>query len=147
MKIQKKVYQDLMQQLCTGTAAREVGGILGGSGGCVTTFFLDCNALSSHPCCYVPDVAKLNVVIQAWDQGSILFMGVFHTHYHADSLSTQDQRYAQVILGAAARAEIRTVYFPVISLEKGRMAVYYGDSETFLIQEDTLELEQTQKIE
>ena len=129
-----------MQQLCTGTAAREVGGILGGSGGCVTTFFLDCNALSSHPCCYVPDVAKLNVVIQAWDQGSILFMGVFHTHYHADSLSTQDQRYAQVILGAAARAEIRTVYFPVISLEKGRMAVYYGDSETFLIQEDTLEL-------
>lgn len=140
MKIQKKVYQDLMQQLCTGTAAREVGGILGGSGGCVTTFFLDCNALSSHPCCYVPDVAKLNVVIQAWDQGSILFMGVFHTHYHADSLSTQDQRYAQVILGAAARAEIRTVYFPVISLEKGRMAVYYGDSETFLIQEDTLEL-------
>lgn len=140
MKIQKKVYQDLMQQLCTGAARREVGGILGGSGGCVTTFFLDCNALSSHPCCYVPDVAKLNVVIQAWDQGSILFMGVFHTHYHADSLSTQDQRYAQVILGAAARAEIRTVYFPVISLEKGRMAVYYGDSETFLIQEDTLEL-------
>ena len=146
MKIQKKVYQDLMQQLCTGAARREVGGIIGGCGGCVTAFFLDCNTLSSHPCCYMPDVAKLNTVIQAWNQDSILFMGVFHTHYHADSLSSQDQRYAQAILAAAARAEIRTVYFPVISLEKGRMAIYNGDSATFLIQEDTLEIMEDERV-
>ena len=94
----------------------------------------------------MPDVAKLNTVIQAWNQDSILFMGVFHTHYHADSLSSQDQRYAQAILAAAARAEIRTVYFPVISLEKGRMAIYNGDSATFLIQEDTLEIMEDERV-
>ena len=145
MKIQKKVYQDLMQQLCTGAARREVGGILGGSGGCVTTFFLDCNALSSHPCCYVPDVARLNAVIQAWDQDSIRFMAVFHTHREADTLSPQDKCYIQTILAAAARANITTVYFPVISLEKGTMEVYRGDAATLLIQQDTLELIEIEK--
>lgn len=145
MKIQKNVYQDLMKQLCTGAAAREVGGILGGSGGCVTAFFLDCNSLSSHPCCYVPDVEKMNSVIQAWDHNAIQFMGIFHSHHDASSLSPQDRRYIQMILKAAAQAEISTVYFPVISLEKGRMAVYHGDSATFLLQEDTLELTEDEK--
>lgn len=145
MKIQKKVYQDLMQQLCADAAAREVGGILGGSGDCVTAFFLDCNSLSSHPCCYVPDVEKLNEVIEAWSRRSIRFIGVFHTHRDTNSLSPQDRSYIQRILEAAAQTEISTVCFPVISLEKGRIAVYRGDSATFLLQEDTLELTEEEK--
>ena len=72
-------------------------------------------------------------------------MGVFHNHYDGSSFSLQDRNYAQTILAAAAHAEIRTVYFPVISLEKGRMAVYRGDSTTLLIQEDTTELIKIEK--
>lgn len=140
MKIQKKVYRELMQQLCAGAADREVGGILGGSGGCVTAFFLDGNSLSSHPCCYVPDVEKMNAVIRAWAQRSICFMGMFHTHRDANSLSPQDQSYIQRILEAAAAAQIGAVYFPVIGMEEEKIAVYRGDADSRLILTDALEL-------
>lgn len=72
-------------------------------------------------------------------------MAVFHTHREADTLSPQDKCYIQTILAAAARANITTVYFPVISLEKGTMEVYRGDAATLLIQQDTLELIEIEK--
>lgn len=96
-------------------APPEMGGILGGKAGIVSTFIIDTGLdHANHYGRYYPDVQKLNQVINNWAKNGISFYGIFHSHFPGgNQLSPGDKKYIQRIM-LSMPPDINTLYFPLI---------------------------------
>lgn len=79
----------------------ECGGILGkNESGEISEYYYDMSAESNH-IQYVPDVSRLNDVIQKWSEDNIQFCGFVHSHlFRYQYFSEADYDYAEKILKA-----------------------------------------------
>lgn len=111
MIIYEKIYNEVLSLVRP--APPETGGVLGLTNGVVAHFAFD-KGLVQAPCCYVPDVQKLNGVIEKWQNEGIDFGGIVHSHTpHEKELSEGDKEYITKIL-ACMPLEYKTLYFPLI---------------------------------
>lgn len=111
MIIDEKTYNEILHLVKP--APPETGGILGLVDKAVTRFAFD-DGLVQAPCCYVPDVEKLNAVIKAWQEEGALFCGIVHSHMsHEKELSEGDKEYITEIL-ACMPEECNELYFPLV---------------------------------
>lgn len=97
------------------SAPPEMGGILGGKSGIISTFVIDAGLESfnnyDH---YSPNIQKLNQVINDWAKKEISFCGIFHSHFPGgDQLSLGDKKYIQRIM-LSMPPDTNTLYFPLI---------------------------------
>lgn len=92
----------------------EKGGILGiDENRIVTKFYNDSTGITTK-LRYIPNVQKLNAVIQNWAKENISFIGFVHTHPKgAEKLSPLDIEYAEKIKTKCALSEIlMLLYIP-----------------------------------
>lgn len=96
-------------------APPEMGGILGGKTGIITSFIIDTGLEPlNHYCHYYPNVRKLNQEISRWAKKGINFYGIFHSHFPGGyQLSLGDKKYIQRIM-LSMPPDINTLYFPLI---------------------------------
>ena len=122
MKLQQSMIQPLFSAFPK--TEYEFGGILGGTDGVITQFYLDKGLEPESYCEYRPDVDALNTCIAQWSEQEIEFYGMFHTHFGASkTLSLSDQSYIQTIMQAMPE-EITQLYFPVILLPEKQIVSY-----------------------
>lgn len=130
MKISKELLNEMIMKLPS--ELPETGGIIGGNGGVVTEYWIEIppkEKLGGFMCCYIPDVDKINKIIQKWVKKGVEFMGMFHTHYFGvDTLSEGDISYIKEIL-AAMPDGIGKLYFPIFIFPDGRMTLYVADKQ------------------
>ena len=127
MLIFRKVLNDLLWSFPC--APPEMGGILGGKKGIVSTFVIDTGLETidnyGH---YRPNVMMLNQIINNWAKQEISFYGIFHSHFPGgDQLSLGDKKYIFQIMQAMP-LQINKLYFPIIlpSAVVGYQASRYG---------------------
>lgn len=102
----------------------EMGGILGSKNKIICQVELDKGIENNLLCNYVPDVDKLNRIIEKWQQADVLFEGIFHTHFYGvRTLSDGDKKYINVILNAMPE-NLDGLYFPIVLPETKQMIVY-----------------------
>lgn len=69
---------------------------------------------------------KLNDVIKEWQKNSIIFMGIYHTHFwnvDVDTLSENDKEYIKKIMDNMPE-EIGQLYFPLVLMPKREVICY-----------------------
>lgn len=92
----------------------ETGGILGMKNGMISEVYLDTAKPVLGRAMYIPDVNVLNRQIGAWQNNSVEFAGLFHSHPpDQKELSRKDEIYAVEILKAMPDT-IRKLFFPII---------------------------------
>lgn len=111
MIIQKAIYDRLIS--CP-QVPPEVGGILGMQNGIVNTILIDKGESSDNGGTYTPNIALLNRTIKAWNEISVCFAGVFHTHAEQwGCLSSDDIIYIKQIL-LSMPTGIDQLLFPLV---------------------------------
>lgn len=122
MKIFKNIYKNILDEM--NPAPPEMGGIIGGINDCVTHFYVDKRITANKYCSYSPDVCKFNELIQSWQEKSITFMGVFHSHfYDVSTLSKADLEYIEKIMCAMPET-VEYLYFPIVVFPQREMVIY-----------------------
>ncbi|MGN0568324.1 MAG: Mov34/MPN/PAD-1 family protein [Acutalibacteraceae bacterium] len=112
MKISKQAYNQLVFD--SELAPPEIGGVLGGVNGCIRQVVFINGFSDKNLACYMPDVSKMNALIDKWSCNSIDFYGIFHTHpYCCTRLSNEDRRYIKEIM-LAMPTDIKKLYFPIV---------------------------------
>lgn len=104
----------------------ESGGILGEYNDVISCVVFDSGIQKDNwkPCCYTPDVKKLNICIEKWREQGIEFCGIFHTHFNGIStLSEGDKRYIRKIMFAMPSSK-KKIYFPIVILPEREIKVY-----------------------
>ena len=85
----------------------ETGGILGIDGNRVVTKFYYDSTGQTTDTNYIPDIQRLNEVIQRWATDGIKFVGFVHSHPASNSnLSATDIAYAEKIKVACGMADV-----------------------------------------
>lgn len=92
----------------------ETGGILGIDENRIVTRFYNDSTGTTTKSRYIPDVQKLNTVIQNWAEENIAFIGFVHTHPKgSERLSSRDIEYAEKIKTQCSLSEIlMLLYIP-----------------------------------
>lgn len=113
MIIQQNTLDELLKEVPG--APPEIGGILGGVNGVISTYQVDRGAVPDRKFDhYYPDVIFLNHTIQEWSDKGIEFYGLFHSHFPGGiELSVQDKRYITQIMLAMPKRIVR-LFFPII---------------------------------
>lgn len=112
MKITEAVLHDICEELCI--VPPEKGGIIGSINGIVCDYCMDDGTVQAERYAYVPNVEKLNSVIDQWSDKGVCFAGMFHSHpYPQTELSAADREYIETIMGAMPDS-ISELHFPVI---------------------------------
>ena len=140
MIISNEIYKAMMNR--APKSPPEVGGILGKDRNIVTCFEYDNGIATDKLCTYVPDVVRLNNVIEKWSEQNISFCGIFHTHFFGvRTLSDGDKKYINNILSAMPNT-INRLYFPIVLPETKEMVVYLAirSGEKIRIVEDVIEI-------
>lgn len=107
----------------------ESGGILGGTNGIVSRYYLDEGTQDGPKCSYSPNVELLNAVIDEWQNENIDFMGIYHTHFFGvESLSEGDIQYIKQIMQSMPD-EITSLYFPILKYPEKQMISYIAKNE------------------
>lgn len=103
----------------------ETGGILGSRDGIlVSEIIMDPNDRETYRCCYIPNIRYFNQCIEEWNRKNIVFMGMFHTHFHnVSTLSDGDIKYIHTIMSAMPN-EIDRLFFPIYILPQNQMICY-----------------------
>lgn len=117
----------------------ETGGIIGAKKektvNCV--IFDQFRQSNEHPCCYSPNVDFLNGCIEDWQNNSIQFLGIFHSHLeNTPTLSKMDIQYIREIVDSMPDS-IEQLYFPVYVIPQKALVVYCADKNG-RIQEEAL---------
>ncbi len=122
MRIEKRTYNSIIRD-----AQRfefETGGIIGSTVDIIDKYAFDEGILSKCGCTYVPNVDKINSIIESWQLSGIRFQGIYHTHFGgADSLSDADIEYIKSIMEAMPDF-VNILNFPVILIPEGMMVNY-----------------------
>ncbi len=125
MHIVKNIYDSLLS-VCA-NCTHEIGGILGGRTGVVTTFISDKGLPTERTDYYIPNTAYLNRMLTRWRSAGTEFYGVFHTHPNGEkSLSYADKAYIESVVRTCAE-DGKPLYFPII-LPEGEMLVYRAET-------------------
>lgn len=112
MKITEAVLHDICEKLRI--VPPEKGGIIGSINGIVCDYCMDDGTVQAERYAYVPNIEKMNGVIDQWLDKGICFAGMFHSHpYPQTELSLADRVYIERIMGAMPDS-ISELHFPVI---------------------------------
>ena len=110
MVIKKQIYNKILKM--TKPYLKETGGILGEENGIITHFSFD-EGISEDIGCYIPNVKKLNNIINIWNENNIKFCGIIHSHINKQaSLSSGDIEYIKKIMLSASN-KYTALYFPL----------------------------------
>lgn len=123
----------------------ETGGILGSRNKeIIDEVIMDIkNPYASMKCSYTPNVIFLNQKISLWQNESVTFKGVFHTHYFGvRTLSCGDRKYITEIMEGLPEC-IDYLYFPIFVLPDRALVCYKAirADKDILIQEEPLIIE------
>jgi hypothetical protein len=122
MRISKNIFQEIIQAVPF--QPPEIGGILGGTNGVISSWQFDSGVASGCGCFYAPNVSKLNQTILHWQNSGIDFLGIFHTHFFGvRSLSNGDIAYINAIMHTMPEC-IGKLYFPIVVLPEIEMIPY-----------------------
>ena len=138
MKITEAVLHDICEELCI--VPPEKGGIIGSINGIVCDYCMDDGTVQAERYAYVPNVEKLNSVIDQWSDKGVCFAGMFHSHpYPQTELSAADREYIETIMGAMPDS-ISELHFPVIVPGLGVTGhlAKYRDGEVIVVPEDII---------
>jgi len=92
----------------------EVGGILGGENNIITEFEFDEGTALTSKQHYYPNIEKLNIYLESWQEDNIQFYGIAHSHFQDErGLSPGDIDYIHAIMSAMP-SYIDFLYFPII---------------------------------
>lgn len=134
------IYENVLCQLLNFVpdVPPETGGILGGTGGVVSRFWLD---VGNQYDIYVPNVEKINQIISDWQKAGIEFYGIFHSHSESNkSLSLADKRYIVKIMRSMP-PQVTCLYFPLV-FPKVRVVPYRAEisNQCVTIVQETIEI-------
>lgn len=138
MKITEAVLHDICEELCI--VPPEKGGIIGSKDGVVRVSCLDDGAVQAECYAYVPNIERLNDVIDEWISKGIHFAGMFHSHpYPQKELSLADREYIVTIMGAMPDS-VTELHFPVVVPGVGMTGhlAKYIDGEVIVVPEDII---------
>lgn len=111
MTITEPCYQAL---LTLPSVPPEIGGLLGGHGGTIDTWYRDRSAPVLERAIYIPNLQCLNQQLARWKIRQIDFMGIFHSHPKGEQqLSQADKTYIGEIFDAMP-PYISRLFFPVV---------------------------------
>lgn len=132
MMISKRLLKEIMDNLPK--KLPETGGIIGGTNGNITTYWIDeVQKTKQSMCSYVPDTDKMNSIIEKWFNEGIEFLGIFHTHYYGvKTLSEADKDYMCRIINSMPES-IKILYFPVFVFPNNEMILYAIKNQTMEI--------------
>jgi hypothetical protein len=118
-----EVLADIIRTI--GSRPPETGGILGKSDGGkkVARFHDDGAGLEASSAHYTPDVAKLNELLEWWNQEGWRYAGSAHSHPGGDSPSTGDAQYCRKILGAIDDLDEILVFIVLTLPHNGKLVV------------------------
>lgn len=117
MFIEKKIYTHLVRN-CP-VVPPEIGGIIGGSGDTVSTFWIDYTCSFKESARYIPNLYEINKRIADWEKSGIQFLGIFHSHMEGqNTLSGGDRKYIINIMSAMP-SKVQYLFFPIVIPEQG----------------------------
>lgn len=143
--VELKIKRNILSEIGSNTENIhfETGGILGSKDNeAITDIVFDLGINQNHPCSYTPDTDYLNDVIMQWENDSIMFCGIFHTHFcNVKSLSNGDKRYIYEILKSML-PDVKSLYFPIYILPDKELVPYlaYIDNDNLGIKEELIEI-------
>lgn len=140
MQIYKEVYDYILNNVPN--CPPEMGGILGREKEIICDVQLDYGINSDKLCSYEPNVEFLNKVIGNWQQKSIQFCGMFHTHFYGiKTLSDGDKEYIYSILTAMPKTVVK-LFFPVVLPEQKVIVSYMAirTKDGVIIEEDEVKI-------
>ena len=117
-----QIDESVIEEIGKNLILPEMGGILGtAENRIVTKFYYDSTGTTTKTR-YIPDVQRLNVVIESWAREGVSFVGYVHTHPKGmEKLSPFDIDYAQLIKKSCNMPEIlMVIYIP----EEGKIFQY-----------------------
>lgn len=135
MEVLQYTYDFLISLPC---APPEIGGILGGKSGVISTYVIDIGLDTfNNYAHYYPNINMLNKIINNWTKQGISFYGIFHTHFPGgNQLSLGDKKYIYQIM-LAMPIEINKLLFPIILPSE---IIWYQacrkDSQIFICRDD-----------
>lgn len=119
--ITKKVYDSILNTI--GKSPIESGGILGEKDGIICEFYFDEDAKHTKSN-YIPNLSKLNKVIEEWQENGVQFIGFAHSHpneYNKPSLG--DGLYAQKLL--TCNPQLERLIFPIVIISLNNVQVFF----------------------
>ena len=141
MRICRDIYNNIL--ISVNNIPPESGGILGAKDEIIQFVAYDEGVKNGKMCNYSPNVEKLNLVIQDWQEKGIMFCGIFHTHFFGvETLSEDDTLYIKAIMKQMP-IEIEKLFFPIVVLPQRDMIVYVAnrEQEQLIIRKDTILIE------
>lgn len=121
MKIQKAIYDKILN-FCP-VVPPETGGIIGQQNGIIGFAEFDSGTVQSESAVYIPDVERLNSVIEKWSCSGIEFVGVFHSHpIGQETLSKDDIEYIHSVFDSMPDS-VTELYFPIV-IPKSHIIAY-----------------------
>ena len=127
--IKRKVYDDIVHTI--GKAPIESGGIIGEKDGIICEYFFDKSDVHKD-CRYIPNLNKLNAIINAWNKRGVSFIGFVHSHPNMyNKPSTGDAEYAQKLF--LYNKNLKRLVFPIVtfSSDEGISISFYEYIEAF----------------
>ena len=121
MKIRKTIYNKIIN-LCP-VVPPETGGIIGQQNGIIGFAEFDSGTVQSDCAVYIPNVEKLNSVIEKWKRSGIEFVGMFHCHpIGQETLSKGDIEYIHSVFDSMPDS-VTELYFPIV-IPKSHIVAY-----------------------
>lgn len=143
MKIKKAIYDKILN-FCPDVPP-ETGGIIGQQNGIIGFAEFDSGAIQMESAVYVPDVEKLNSVIEKWNSSGIEFVGMFHSHQIGqETLSGDDIEYIKTIFDSMPDS-ITELYFPIV-IPKSHIISYKAirKNHRICIEKDSVVIKETE---
>lgn len=121
MKINKEIYDEILKY--TPVVPPETGGIIGQQNGIIGFAEFDSGTVKGDCAVYIPNVEKLNSVIEKWNRWGIEFVGMFHCHpIGQETLSKDDIEYIHSVFDSMPDS-VTELYFPIV-IPKSHIIAY-----------------------
>ena len=143
MKINKEIYDEILKY--TPVVPPETGGIIGQQNGIIGFAEFDSGSVQSDCAVYIPNVEKLNSVIEKWSSSSIEFVGMFHSHpIGQETLSKDDKEYIHSIFDSMPDS-VTELYFPIV-IPKSHIIAYkvIKENHRICIQKDSVVIKEAE---
>ena len=112
MKINKEIYDEILKY--TPVVPPETGGIIGQQNGTIGYAEFDSGTAQRESAVYIPNIEKLNSVIEKWNSSGIEFVGMFHSHpIGQETLSMDDIEYIHSVFDSMPDS-VTELYFPIV---------------------------------
>lgn len=143
MKIQKEIYNKILY-LCP-VVPPETGGIIGQQNGIIGFAEFDSGTVQSDCAVYIPNVEKLNSVMEKWKRSGIEFVGMFHCHpIGQETLSKDDIEYINSVFDSMPDS-VMELYFPIV-IPKSHIISYKAirENHRICIEKDSVVIKETE---